>query len=141
MSAAGIDGLQRLDALTRKLDAADRFGEDDAPELAATAIGDVARAQFAAGQSPAGETWAPRKKDGGRALANAQEHVRFAALGQDVYEDAPDHYKYHRTGTKNADGSVRMVKRNVYAEGGRLPPSWTAAVEKALERELTRRLR
>lgn len=124
-----ISGIDQLPELERRFDALDALG-GELPEIAAEAIGETAKAQFAAGRSPTGDAWAPRKKDGQPALANAPDHVTFGALGSDVYEDAPDHYKFHRTGTRY------MVKRNVYAEAGRLPASWIAAIDKAIERQL-----
>jgi hypothetical protein len=131
---SGVDGLRQLDALATKLEDVARLG-DEGPELAADAIQTKARAQYAAGRSPMGDRWAPRKKDGQPALARAPEHVSFTAIGDDIVQHAPEHYKFHRTGTK------RMVKRNVYTEGRVLPTSWRAAVEQALEREFVRRLR
>src|SRR5688572_16790351 len=98
MSGGGITGIEQLDAWERKLDAVDKLGQE-LPQIATTAIGDTAKAQYSAGRSPSGETWDPRKADGGRALANAPAHVRFVAFGDLVMQDAPDHYKFHRTGT------------------------------------------
>jgi hypothetical protein len=128
-----IEGLDQLDQLAAKLESVAQLGEEGA-EFAADAIQTAARAQYAAGRSPAGDRWKPRKKDGKPALARAPEHVSFTAIGDDILQHAPDHYRFHRTGTK------RMVKRNVYAEGRALPASWRAAVDKALEREFVRRL-
>lgn len=127
----GISGIDELESWERQFAATEALAED-LPEIAAQAIGAQSRSELEAGRSPAGDPFAPRKKDGGRALANAPQHVEFFAIGSDVVQDAPDHYKYHRTGTKNADGSQRMVKRNVYKESGALPPAWEKAADDAI---------
>jgi len=134
----GITGLEQLDALVKRLASVAQLG-DEAPKLAAEAIGDAAKAQFQAGRSPSGDPW-KAKKDGSKALVNAPEHVTFVANGDGIYESAPDHYKYHRTGTKR-NGKPHLPKRSVYPAGASLPASWQAAVDKALEREFAKRMR
>ena len=130
----GVIGLEQLDAFVKRLEDVERLGKD-VPKIAAKAIGDVAKTQFQAGRSPSGDPW-KAKKDGSKALVNAPEHVTFVAIGDGVYENAPDHYKYHRTGTRRG-----LPKRSVYPAGARLPTSWQAAVDKALEREFVKRMR
>lgn len=126
MFAAEIAALKDLAA----------WAEREGAKTCADGIGDAARADYQAGRSPAGDAWAPRKKDGAPALARAPERVTFRAVGDDIEQEAPDHYKYHRTGTR------KMVKRNVYSESsGALPPAWQAAAEKALMTQIERRTR
>lgn len=137
---SSISGIELLERHARRLESVAALG-DEGPKICAEAIGKRAKATYAAGRSPDGKRWAPRKADGGRALANAPEHVTFSVMAPGIYQNAPDHYKYHRTGTKNADGSQRMVKRNVYAEGRALPATWVKAAEQALQREYAKRMK
>jgi len=50
-------------------------------KLAAPKIEAALRASAAAGTSPTGAPWAPRKKDGGRAMAGAASAISVEAIG------------------------------------------------------------
>jgi len=64
----------------RKLGTVDaEIAKRAAPRLEA-----IAKKTAAAGTDPDGKAWKPRKKDGGRALANAAEHVHAEASGNIV---------------------------------------------------------
>jgi hypothetical protein len=130
----GISGIELLERHARRLESVAALG-DEGSNICAEAIGKRAKATYAAGRSPDWKRWAPRKADGGRALANAPEHVAFEARSDGIYQSAPDHYRFHRTGTKH------MVKRNVYAEGRPLPAAWAKAADQALQREYAKRMR
>ena len=73
-------GTEHLDALIRKYRGARAFLAEAAP-AAAEAMGNVIRKSIAAGTTPEGEPWAPRKKDGGRALVNAAAKLNIGAVG------------------------------------------------------------
>ncbi len=130
--AGSITGLEILDRFVARLVAVGKLAEDG-PAIVTAAIAEIAKEDMTIGRSPNGRIFDPRKADGKPALANAPAHVTFRAEGSNVVESAPDHYKYHRTGTR------KMVKRNVFAEGGRLPPSWRRAAELALKKEARKR--
>lgn len=53
----------------------------DAARAGAPLVEAELQATAAAGTSPVGVSWAPRKKDGGRAMARAAEHVAARAIG------------------------------------------------------------
>jgi hypothetical protein len=125
-----------FDAQIKALQDLAAWAEREGAETCATAIGAEARSDYQAGRSPAGDPWAPRKKDGAPALQRAPSRVTFRAVGAVVEQSAPDHYKYHRTGT------VTMVKRTVYSETTlTLPMHWRFAAEKALTAQIERRTR
>jgi hypothetical protein len=70
---AMIAGLRRLEGLPAL-----------AAALAAPLVDAEAKRTAAAGTSPEGAPWAPRKKDGGRALAGAAKTIAVQALGSVV---------------------------------------------------------
>jgi hypothetical protein len=76
------DGFADLDAMIRRVRSLGG-GEflNRAAAAAAPLVQEAAKATAAAGTTPTGEAWAPRKKDGGRAMANAAGAVRAYALG------------------------------------------------------------
>jgi hypothetical protein len=55
------------------------------PRVAAPAVAEALKEglerQIAAGKSPDGSTWAPRKEDGGRALVNAAKALAVVPIG------------------------------------------------------------
>jgi len=53
-------------------------------KAAAPRLEAIAKKRAAAGVDPGGVAWKPRKKDGGRAYANAAEHVRAESNGNIV---------------------------------------------------------
>lgn len=63
-----------------KLDGMAQLTAEEAAPLVEAAL----KATAAAGVSPEGQPWAPRKKDGGRAMVNAAAHVSARAVGSVV---------------------------------------------------------
>ncbi|WP_437958589.1 hypothetical protein WME76_02265 [Sorangium sp. So ce119] len=57
-----------------------RLPEDAAP-IAAQKVQEELRRTASAGQAPDGTPWAPRKKDGGRAMLNAAKAITAKAIG------------------------------------------------------------
>lgn len=72
--------LSSLDGLIRKLRQARGFLVKAAPAAAAAMQGAL-RATAAAGTAPDGSPWAPRKRDGGRALAGAASAITVRPVG------------------------------------------------------------
>lgn len=73
------DALVKLDAYIERVKQLEDFQAQIAKE-AAPRVERIARATAAAGTDPYGKAWAP-KKDGGRALANADGAVAARAIG------------------------------------------------------------
>ncbi len=91
-------------------------------------------ATLAAGATPEGEPWTPRKADGGRALAQAQQAVHVAAIDGTIFIRLVGiEVRHHR-------GRVRGgVKREVIPTT--LPAAWvpkiTAAISKRFDAHMT----
>ena len=78
-----MDGDAALQDMIARCSALEGFAAEVAAE-AAPLVEEAARRTARAGTDPEGRPWAPRKKDGGRALANAADHVTAVAVGPRV---------------------------------------------------------
>jgi hypothetical protein len=58
---------------------------------------------IAAGTSPSGKPWAPRKKDGGRAYANAAAAVDVRAAGSTIIVELTGHEVFGHYGARGAE--------------------------------------
>lgn len=133
-SGGGVTGdwaeLDALEALLSSLGTA----VPDAAAAAASQIQTIARADYAAGRGPFGETWARRKKDGALALARPGQTVTFAALGVEIHGEAEGILQYHQ------DGGPHLPIRKVFPDPGEdMPPAWEAAMEQAMGTEMAKR--
>ncbi|WP_437279343.1 hypothetical protein WME90_01945 [Sorangium sp. So ce375] len=70
-------------ALERMISAVQEFARlpELAAPIAAQKVGEELHRTASAGQAPDGTAWAPRKKDGGRAMANAAKAIAVRAVG------------------------------------------------------------
>jgi hypothetical protein len=94
----------------------------------AKAIKPVLAAHLAAGATPYGDAWQP-KKDGGRALAGAFAKVR--AKGKSIRASAPYPYVFHNVRTKH------NVQRQIVPDDARgIPADWIPALEAAAAKQL-----
>jgi NADPH-dependent ferric siderophore reductase len=101
------------------------------PGLASAAVEAVrplVASQVAAGRTPYGELWLP-KKDGRRALAGA--HVELAARGDAVVASVTGELVYHNAGT--AHGPRRQL---IPDDGKGLPETWRRAIDVVVARAL-----
>lgn len=120
-----IDGMSGLDAMIarmRKLavpDVGDRVAARAAP-LVDAAI----KATVRAGTDPLGNPWPP-KKDGGRPLEHAADHIVTSAQGPVVVSVLSGVDVYHHF------GSGHVPRRQILPDGASVPPKVTAAIEKA----------
>ena len=73
-------GFAELDAMIASCRAAGRLATDAAPEVARNVESSL-KATAAAGTTPDGTAWASRKRDGGRAMADADKAVSARAIG------------------------------------------------------------
>lgn len=92
-------------------------------EEATRAIEGVARAQYAAGQGPDGQSW-PRNKDGSIPLQGPTKEITFTGSGGTIRITAPDVLQYHQE------------KRPTLPTGNALPAPWATAATKAIEKTL-----
>ncbi len=113
--------LSGLDALIAKLRRSRDFVRQAAP-AAAAAMQDALRATAAAGTTPDGAAWEPRKKDGARALAKAASAITVRAVGTVLLAKLPFPYSMHDAGHGHAP------KRQILPSGS--PP---AAVLEAIK--------
>lgn len=117
--------LDRMIAELRALGAADlpaQLAKEAAPR-----VQEAIRATAAAGTTPEGQAWAPRK-DGGRALADAAAHVTAKALGAIVRVTLAGPDVFHHFGK----GSGEPRRRVIPDVGGQLPPSVAKAMQDAV---------
>jgi len=116
--AAQIRGLRRLAA--------------EAAKEAAPLVQEAVRATAAAGTTPDGTPWAPKKR-GGRALANAAEHVAATAVGTVVRIVLRGADVYHQLGVG------RFPKRQVIPDrSDALPPALARSVAEGARRAFAR---
>lgn len=96
-----------------------------AAQEAAPLVEEAARKTAAAGKDPYGNTWQP-KKDGGRPLVHAADHVYARAVGSyvEISVDGPD--AFHN------DGSGRPVRQVI--PDVEIPPGVADALEQGAAR-------
>jgi hypothetical protein len=95
-----LDGdFPALDSMIESVRAAGRLIEDAAPEVA-KAVEAQLRSTAAAGQSPNGTPWAPKKKGGGRALVNAAGAISVAAIGSVILVKLVGKTVFHHFGAQ-----------------------------------------
>lgn len=116
--------LSALDALISKLRRSREFIVSAAP-AAAEAMQAALRATAAAGESPDGAAWAPRKKDGGRALANAANKIVVRAVGSVLLARIGWPESLHNDGTKT-------IPQRQILPSGEMPPAVATAVKDSL---------
>lgn len=95
-------------------------------KAAAPRLETIAKNRAAAGVDPSGAAWKPRKKDGGRALANAAAHVRAEAKGSIVtlVLDGPEYW------SQKAAPEGSLPQRKVIPDvGDALPDDMRAELE------------
>lgn len=110
-----IEGLRRLKGMPEKVAA-----------RAAAPVQAALRATTAAGTAPDGTPWPARKKDGGRALANAAEATTVTAHGRALVMRVTGPEAIHHKGT----GTGRIPRRPQLPDGD-VPPRIVAAIKGA----------
>lgn len=121
-----------VDALNEAIATLRGLGEipTRAAAIAAPLLEAAAKKQAASGIDPSGRPWAPRKKDGGRALANAAEAVRAEVTGDvvEIVVDGPEYF--HQTAKEGGAMPRRQIIPDV---GDPLPPTYQAALDEAAD--------
>ena len=119
-----LDDTTDLDAAIAKMEQFEYLGTHLA-EVAAPALEEVARAQWAAGQGQNGKDWAVTKKGGRIALTALTAKISIVATGNTI----------RMSGSTILDAHVRS-RRAMPAEGSALPRAWREAVDKAIRRKV-----
>jgi hypothetical protein len=108
----------------------------DAAKLAAPLVEKAVKATADAGTTPDGAAWAPRKRDGGRALVNAAKALSAKAVGASVVVTLKGVEVIHNF----ARG--RIPARQILPDGGAgIPKNVAAAVDEASALAFTRIMR
>lgn len=90
---------------------------------------------FDAQKNPYGTSWAKIRR-AGRILQKTgimrnSFKVRYSGSAVSVFASV-DYAKYHQFGTKNKDGSLRMVRRMMVPGAGGLPRAWRMSLDEAV---------
>lgn len=124
--------LEDIIADFRKLETVDaEIAKAAAPRLEA-----IAKQRAAAGVDPSGSAWKPRKKDGGRALANAEAHVHAEASGNIVALVVDGAEYFHQKAKADASLPQRKIIPDV---GDALPEDMRAELDAVTAEVLARR--
>jgi hypothetical protein len=107
-----IDGLRRFG----------REGLSLGARYAAPLVEAEVKKTAAAGTSPDGEAWAPRKKDGARPMVNAAAHVSAKAFGPTIRVFLKGADVFHHYATRGEP------RRQVIPEGAALPAGIARAI-------------
>lgn len=108
-----------------------RCAEEAAPLLEA-----AVKATAAAGTTPDGKAWAPKKKDGGRALVNAAAHVSAEANGETCTVTLEGVEVIHNY------GAGKLPRRQILPEAGSSTPKIvTDACQEATRRAFEKAMR
>lgn len=109
---AFIEGIGKLQAMNERV-----AKEAEKP------VADVARKSAGAGQAPDGSAWAPRKEDGGQALAGAGDAIKSSAKGNEIKLTIGKPYVFHDGGaggtstTKEAKRERARTRKRQAASG------------------------
>lgn len=122
-----MSGADEIDAIIARVRAIPGLARRAAPD-AARAVERVLGEQLERGESPTGETWAPRRADGGRALEDARKALAVAPIGTRLFARLTGPVARHDLG--RARGGV---VRKMLPASGPIP----AALAKAIRDVLT----
>lgn len=130
-----MSGEAELDRMIAKARRLPEIIKRAAPACADALRQDIARS-VAAGQSPEGEAWAPRKADGGRPLVNAMAAVSVIAQGTVIEATITDrpHNVHHY-------GWDETKARKIIPTSSTLTDGVSAGMKKALGAEFTKAVR
>ena len=119
-----MDGDGALSALIARFRSLGRLPAD-AAKLAAPLVEEAVKATAAAGTTPDGKAWAPRK-DGGRPLVHAADALSAKAVGSTIVVTLTGPEVFHNAGNGHVE------KRQILPDGGAgLPKNVAAALTKA----------
>lgn len=124
MAATFEAGADSLGAMIAKLKALPRVLVKDMMPAIAEIMREDLKATIAAGTTPEGEPWKPRKADGSRPLEGAAKALHVAAVGASVF------VRLTGINAKHHWGAVRGgTKRRIIYTGTTLPPRVLAKIQ------------
>jgi hypothetical protein len=100
-------GYAELDAMIATVRAIPRLTVTAAPDVALAVRDELART-IAAGTTPSGVAWRPRKDDGGPVLKNAAAAIHVGAVGSTIYVRLTGPEARHHLGSARG-GTMRQV--------------------------------
>lgn len=126
-----MSGAEAMDQMVARVAALAELPARTAEEARAAVEG-AAKASASAGTTPEGETWAPRKSDGGRPLVNAASSIVVrvvkAALGTTLQVVVRGHHFFHTAGK----GSGKKAHRKIIPDAtDTVPASYAEAIRGA----------
>lgn len=121
---SGAEAMDRMIARVRELgELNERTAEEARARLEA-----AAKVTAAAGTSPEGEPWKPRKADGGRPLANAPASIAVRVLGAVLQVVVRGHHFFHQA----AIGTGKKGKRKIIPDDtDTIPARYSEAIRGA----------
>ncbi|HYG68649.1 MAG TPA: hypothetical protein VD838_13355 [Anaeromyxobacteraceae bacterium] len=120
------NGDAELERMIERIRAVPGIAKRAAPD-AAEAVREALARTAAAGTTPEGQAWAPRKDDGGRPLVGAEQALRAAAVGTRIFIRLEGHVARHHRGIARGG-----VERRLLPEKGITP-----AIGKAIREVVT----
>lgn len=121
---SGNAELEGMLAVLRELP---QIARQAAPELA-EAVRVELQATAAAGTSATGQAWLPRKSDGGRAMADAADAIKVAAVGTSIVAVVRGPEALHHRGFSRGG-----VRRSILPTTSAIPPKVQTAVRDVLD--------
>lgn len=118
-------GFAELDAMIAKVRAVPGLARRAAPDVADAVRAELERT-MAAGTTPTGTPWAPRKDDGGRALAGAEKALAVAPVGTRIYARIAAHWARHHLGRAKGGTYRQMLPQKG------IPPAMVQRIKRAL---------
>jgi hypothetical protein len=100
-------GAEQMDEMIARIRAIPKLAEECAPDAAAEVLRTI-RETIAAGTDCDGNTWAPRREDGGRPLKNAARAVKVAPIGHRIFARVHGAEAKHHLGTARG-GTIRGI--------------------------------
>ncbi len=122
--------FRALDDRIARLRVVANLPDEAMPDVANAIAKDIDR-QIAAGETPDGKPWAPRK-DGAPALRNIGKHLSVGVVGRTVIvRIRSKHVVLHHFGFNRGRGSVKDKQRQILPIG-KIPPSMARAIREAI---------
>lgn len=102
------NGDAELERMIARIKSIPGIAKRAAPD-AAEAVVEALQRSAAAGTTPEGQAWAPRKDDGGRPLVGAEKALRGAAVGTRVFVRLEGHVARHHRGIARGGVERRLL--------------------------------